>query len=421
MMKYAESRSLLEASVACYREADLPDELAISLSHLSLVLRNLDEFSAARAMLDEVVALCRQSGDQSQEGTALRRLALLHLVQNNDGEAARPLAQAALALHQATGNRSEEAASHDALAFAYEALKQLDLAEQHEWHVLEISEAAGSNSLIVGAVWVLAVYLLERDDYASALRLVEEHWRRAQHSGDDFFANQMTWPKVWVLLSLGQYQHCLEMLKAYAAFARKALGEAPYGGALGLGVFARAELGDYGGAQEALAQMWDTVTQASVPANSRAEALGWRAYLGWLENTADSLRRGLTDAAQAVALVTGAWSYPSSIIAQAHLFSARIHLLLGAPEAALAASTEALRVRVTYAYADLFNFHLTHARALRANGRKAEADETLKQAYDYVMRVADNLQDETLRRSWLENVRDNREIVAEWAARESDS
>ncbi len=67
--------------------------------------------------------------------------------------------------------------------------------------------------------------------------------------------------------------------------------------------------------------------------------------------------------------------------------------------------------------ADLFNFHLTHARALRANGREAEADETLKQAYDYVMRVADNLQDESLRRSWLENVRDNREIVAEWQQR----
>ena len=139
--------------------------------------------------------------------------------------------------------------------------------------------------------------------------------------------------------------------------------------------------------------------------------------MGWLENTADSLRRGLTDAAQAIALVTGAWSYPRWIIAHAHLFSARIHLLLGAPEAALAASTEALRVRRTDFGPSFFNFHLTHTRALRANGREAEADDYLKQAHDYVMRVADNLEDESLRRSWLENGRDNREIVAEWESR----
>ncbi len=348
MGKWAESRSLLEASVACFREADLPHELAASLSQLSLALRSLDEFSAARAMLDEVVALCRQSGDQSQEGTALRRLAFLHLVQNNDGEAAQPLAQAALALHQATGNRSEEAASHNTLAVAHEALKEFDLAEQHEWHHLEISEATGSNSGIAAAVLELAALLFERGDYASALRLVEEHWRRAQHSGDDFFANQMTWPKLYVLLPLGQYEHCLKLVKAYAAFARKALGEGWYGSALGLEVFARAELGDYSGAQETLAQMWETVTHASVSAHSRAEALGWRAYLGWLENTADSLRAGLEDAAQANVLVAGAsaTAWPRWIIA--HLFSARIHLLLGAPEAALVASAEALRVRMTY-------------------------------------------------------------------------
>lgn len=139
--------------------------------------------------------------------------------------------------------------------------------------------------------------------------------------------------------------------------------------------------------------------------------------MGWLENTADSLHAGLEDAAQTIALVTGASVEDRWINAHAHLFSALIHLLLGAPEAALAASAEALRVRLTDFGPSFFNFHLTHARALRANGREAEADKTLKQAYDHVMRVADNLNDVSLRRSWLENVRDNREIVAEWESR----
>ena len=33
------------------------------------------------------------------------------------------------------------------------------------------------------------------------------------------------------------------------------------------------------------------------------------------------------------------------------------------------------------------------------------------------MLVAGKIQDEALRRSWLENVRENREIVAEWSTR----
>jgi hypothetical protein len=41
----------------------------------------------------------------------------------------------------------------------------------------------------------------------------------------------------------------------------------------------------------------------------------------------------------------------------------------------------------------------------------------LQRAYDRVMRVASKTQDEALRRGWLEDVPDNREIIAEWQAR----
>jgi serine/threonine protein kinase len=45
------------------------------------------------------------------------------------------------------------------------------------------------------------------------------------------------------------------------------------------------------------------------------------------------------------------------------------------------------------------------------------ADGYLQRAYERVMLVASKIQDEALRRGWLENVPDNREIVAEWEAR----
>jgi hypothetical protein len=90
-----------------------------------------------------------------------------------------------------------------------------------------------------------------------------------------------------------------------------------------------------------------------------------------------------------------------------------LHLALGEPEAAFSTSAEVLRL------ADIMPFPPTperyffvHSRILRALGRGAEADEYLRKAHERVMLVASKTKDETLRRSWLENVRDNREIVA---------
>jgi len=40
----------------------------------------------------------------------------------------------------------------------------------------------------------------------------------------------------------------------------------------------------------------------------------------------------------------------------------------------------------------------------------------LRQAYERVMLVANRIKDESLRRGWLENVRFNQEILADWAA-----
>jgi hypothetical protein len=62
-------------------------------------------------------------------------------------------------------------------------------------------------------------------------------------------------------------------------------------------------------------------------------------------------------------------------------------------------------------------YFFVHSHILRALGRWAEADEYLQKAHERVMFVASKTQDETLRRSWLENVRDNREIVAAWRQR----
>ena len=59
-------------------------------------------------------------------------------------------------------------------------------------------------------------------------------------------------------------------------------------------------------------------------------------------------------------------------------------------------------------------FFFTHYRALLANGQQADAEDYLRRSYERVLQVAEQTDDAELRRSWLEDVRVNREVIAEW-------
>jgi hypothetical protein len=93
-------------------------------------------------------------------------------------------------------------------------------------------------------------------------------------------------------------------------------------------------------------------------------------------------------------------------------------LALNAADEALTHSAEAVRLmETTPELWEMEQVLFTHARILDALRCTAEADEYLRRAYDRVMLVADKIKNEALRRSWLENIRDHREIIAAWNAR----
>ncbi len=64
---------------------------------------------------------------------------------------------------------------------------------------------------------------------------------------------------------------------------------------------------------------------------------------------------------------------------------------------------------------------LNHPNVVTVHDVAETGDEFLHRAYERVMLVASQTQDAALRKSWLENVRENREIIAEWKAREEKS
>jgi hypothetical protein len=94
--------------------------------------------------------------------------------------------------------------------------------------------------------------------------------------------------------------------------------------------------------------------------------------------------------------------------------AARLSLALKKPEDALHYIQEAMLLLDTvpqiYGHEQ---FHFTFSKVLRATGQYDEADDALKWAYKGVMRVAEQIEDEVMHQSWLENVRYNREIITE--------
>jgi len=97
---------------------------------------------------------------------------------------------------------------------------------------------------------------------------------------------------------------------------------------------------------------------------------------------------------------------------------AKLHLALGEIDDALEWSIRALDLveRMPGPDAPESKF-FTHAQILRVLGRESEADEYLRRAYDRVMLVVSKTQDDELKRSWLENVHVNREILEACAER----
>ena len=95
--------------------------------------------------------------------------------------------------------------------------------------------------------------------------------------------------------------------------------------------------------------------------------------------------------------------------------AARLCLLLGQAEQALAHSTEAIRISGGVASEYLSESYLySHAQVLKTNDQTVAAQDYLQRAHQRVMQVADQTQDATLRQSWLENVPTNRDIIKNW-------
>jgi serine/threonine protein kinase/tetratricopeptide (TPR) repeat protein len=416
---YPESRKLLEVAAQRFQEAGLPGEAAACLNLLSLVLgfQGMGEIIASQKAVEESLALSRQAGNRRQEGTSLRRLAIVYMDQFRHAEAL-PFAQAALALHQEIGDRGEVERALNVLGLIMGWLGRDDEAEGFFRQSLEIAEQAASvNGISNAAVNLCWINFVKRGNFGAALAFLDDLLKRVRGHENPLLAFTLFGQKTELLTSLGQFEAALRIVQAIPAQMGELLGPPEQAHVQALTGLLLAEMGERARFRLFLEAALELAGQVGRRLE-RAWVLNVFALAELADGVPESLRQGVQHAEEAAKLLSGTnWKFD---LGTALRLAAELHLELGETERGLARSEEALRLVAGFPI-PMEGYAYVQARALFAAGRPVEAAGHLRLACERVRLVARTLQDPALRQSWLTRVRINRLILAEAAARGLDS
>ncbi len=405
------SQMYLAEAAARFREAGQPGEAAGCLFMLARRLpasgKQVMELDAA----EQAMVLSRESGDYHLQAVAQKNLAIAYSNLERDEEA-RPLAEESLNTHRDLGDRREQCRTLDVLGVILARLGRREKAAATLHRSLALSEEIGSDWGILGAVFGLWYYWYVPDgEYERFFAFIDERLNYAIANGRDWLGGFLGYLKTQCLIDLGQYDIALPLLQAVAipAIEQKDLvsqvvtfkDTGSIRTRLGIYVEARQDL-------ERAVALAETTTDRYL--------LSWPlvalANLALREGVHASQREGLKQVQTAIEAAGEV--HEEMALAEALDVRARLHLALGSPEKAYDDSSRAMRLLESNPWLPMPQNHLhTQSLVLRALEREAEADDHLLRAYERVVAVANKLTDDSLRHSWLHNVRVNREIVAQ--------
>jgi predicted ATPase len=421
MIDHEDARQYFEESIKCLRKAGLTRELIESLSYLSVMLGHLGYVSAAIEAVQEAVDLSKEEGDRLLKATNKRRLAIAYRSNNQNTEALRT-AEEALKLHREVGDISGEI---HALNFLGLTKRDLDMLEEAEADYLEGLRLAESINNDVGIIWVVwnlsGLYDWDLGQYEKAMDLVQDQLKTALLGGNKSLIVHLQNAKAYYYWLLGRFEEALSLRETILPDFEELMDVGLQASLLSyLGVLC-AELGQFDRAHQYLEKAMERcsgikgyLTDWDVPLHYAKSAV--------LEKGNSNLLMGLEHVKRATFYAREHKSMRR--LGAALLIEACLHLALleenpSHAEAALECTEGALKAIAVEQGYDLMpeNFLFQHSWALRVNGRAEEADDYLRQAYERVMMVAGNISDEDLRRSYLENVRDNRVIQTAYQER----
>ena len=402
-------RESLEAAVALFKDSGCPGEAAACFNDLREISGELGNYQDAHRFAEEALVLSREAGNLRQEATSLRSLAYSYFYQNEPGQAL-PLAEAALELNHQMGDIAEEISTlHSLGLILFELGKQEDcISYLHQ--SMEMAETFGFDQI----GWTVALHILDREfrlqgKYQAGIAFLAERLAVVANAEDKPFNKTLfvsfNYQTMELFEYLGMYAEALQTTNKYMPVAQEI--ELQVSRLRSWVDRLHAELGQ---PAEALRSL-----EASLEfEEANFHILFNAAFVAWLSDKPENWLVGLKRVQAAVDLLRGLGEESYNQLAFALDMAARLSLTLGHPEEALRYTQETIQLLpVAPEIYGREQLYFTYSRSLRIAGQTQEADEALERAYKGVMRVAEQTEDEAMRRSWLENVRYNREIITE--------
>jgi adenylate cyclase len=367
---YPQARALYAEALILLDEVTQPHEAALALNGLGMVFMNLGEYAAARECNEWALELQRTHKDRLGEANSLNYLGL---ISRELGDLTDSLAyhRQALALRQAIGDRWGEGGSLFNLGLGNHELGDYSQAEDRYRQAIEIQHTIGDRWGEANTLNSYGVLRQDLGDLAKAQSLLEQALDLSRAIGD-------RWGEVATLLNLG-------------AISR--------------------DLGDFAQA-ESLSK--STLELARELTHRWLEGYALN-YMGTLYLAMGAAQAARDCAMAALAIRRELEQQPLqaddlALLAIAHLELGERDMALRRAHEALATLAECEAEGPDAPQRDYFYCY----QVLVAAGRPEEALQALQAGYELVMARAEKIIAPALRQSFLENVAQNREIIAAW-------
>jgi len=407
----------MQEAVELARSLETKDDLVLYLGELARVYGNQRNAEAAMKTSQEAVSLSKQFNNKRLELAATKSLVGAYFWQKNY-EKALPITQTALQLAREIGDIDSELDVLNVYGLNLAGLKRWKEAEAVYLNMIEGFDLFVFHS-VLKAVNNICNTQVELGEYEKYYLLIRNLMEKAKQTGNQHMYFQLTGYYTTSCFWLGKYQDFRTVNEEIWSYVDSLDDPAAKADTL-------FNLGISSGLAGDLNLAYDYLDKSQVYLEDLEgfyhEVNFWivSAYIALLDGKISALRLGLEQIHRGIAL----WQQNSDeIVWFTYYVLAGLHLALAEEDSehlteALSAIELALKSREKYSATDpLEKLFSTAWQVYRANNQPEKADEYLRKAYERVMLVAGKIKDDELRKSFLENVEENREILQEAKAR----
>jgi len=406
----AQQRAVLEEMLQLVDRNKHDRRRALAYNRLAAYRESEGDYPAARSAAEEGLNTARLAGDLWAEAESLRVLASVAWRQGRV-RAALGIGQAALQVSRAAGDAAGEATSLTAIGLAHRTLGNYPSVRACYQQALDIRRAIGDRRGEAISLSQLGNVLCDQGDYTEAFDLHQQALDLFRLVGDRRGEAWSLSGLGAVYLACGDYEAARSCCEEALAI-RRAIGDRR-GEAVVLADMGRV-LAATGDLEAARASLEQAVSVMRAIGARRDEVYSLTHLANVLERVGDL---EIARSAHQVALSRRREQGQEAACLENVAGLARVALEQGELEAARAYAEEMLthiRERGLTAIGSPFLAYQTCIRILQACGEEEEARTALEEAYRALTERAERLADPVLRRSFLEQVPEHREIVAAW-------